>query len=244
MIDRAQAELLIAGRLSEKRPSTRGAWRPRPPSWPALRRRARSGRGRRPAARLLPGLTEAETLAAAARTASRWGRSRRGAPEQPARPRSRGGALGGRPRRRHRRRDRPSHPGGPGMTVLEKCLYLADFCEPGREFSGVDEVRVLAGASLDAAVGAAAGSACSTSSAAGAGWCPMRWRCTTRLMPATRRVQGRSSAPPPSHQGGALAGLGTLRPRRRRGLRAPYSVPGNWGRAGCRSRRNRRRAAT
>jgi HD superfamily phosphohydrolase YqeK len=46
--------------------------------------------------------------------------------------------------------------GGPGMTVLEKCLYLADFCEPGRKFPGLDEVRTLAGASLDVAVAAAA----------------------------------------------------------------------------------------
>jgi predicted HD superfamily hydrolase involved in NAD metabolism len=46
--------------------------------------------------------------------------------------------------------------GGPGMTVLEKCLYLADFCEPGREFPGLEEVRALACTSLDAAVAAAA----------------------------------------------------------------------------------------
>ena len=73
--------------------------------------------------------------------------------------------------------------GGPGMTVLEKCLYLADFCEPAREFPGLDEVRALALTSLDAAVAAAARIACSISSAEGAGWCPGRWRCTTRLMP-------------------------------------------------------------
>jgi predicted HD superfamily hydrolase involved in NAD metabolism len=46
--------------------------------------------------------------------------------------------------------------GGPGMTVLEKCLYLADFCEPGRQFAGLDEVRALSDTSLDAAVAAAA----------------------------------------------------------------------------------------
>jgi predicted HD superfamily hydrolase involved in NAD metabolism len=46
--------------------------------------------------------------------------------------------------------------GAPGMTVLEKCLYLADFCEPGRAFPGLDEVRALARTSLDAAVAAAA----------------------------------------------------------------------------------------
>lgn len=46
--------------------------------------------------------------------------------------------------------------GDAGMTVLEKCVYLADYLEPGRHFPGIDEVRELAGASLDAAVGAAA----------------------------------------------------------------------------------------
>jgi len=46
--------------------------------------------------------------------------------------------------------------GGAGMTLLEKCLYLADFCEPGREFEGLAEVRALARASLDEAVAAAA----------------------------------------------------------------------------------------
>lgn len=46
--------------------------------------------------------------------------------------------------------------GAPGMTVLEKCLYVADFCEPGREFPEAREVRELARGSLDRAVAAAA----------------------------------------------------------------------------------------
>jgi len=46
--------------------------------------------------------------------------------------------------------------GGAGMTPLEKCLYLADFCEPGRGFEGLEEVRALARASLAEAVAAAA----------------------------------------------------------------------------------------
>jgi predicted HD superfamily hydrolase involved in NAD metabolism len=46
--------------------------------------------------------------------------------------------------------------GDAGMSVLEKCVYLADYCEPSRRFSGVDDVRALAETSLDAAVGAAA----------------------------------------------------------------------------------------
>jgi predicted HD superfamily hydrolase involved in NAD metabolism len=46
--------------------------------------------------------------------------------------------------------------GAAGMTVLEKCVYLADYCEPARDFPGAEEVRALAVASLDAAVAAAA----------------------------------------------------------------------------------------
>ena len=42
------------------------------------------------------------------------------------------------------------------MTPLEKCLYLADFCEPGRGFEGLEEVRALARTSLAEAVAAAA----------------------------------------------------------------------------------------
>ena len=76
--------------------------------------------------------------------------------------------------------------GGPGMTVLEKCLYLADFCEPGRAFPGLDEVRALARGSLDAAVAAAARISLLDLITGGAGWYPTPWRCTTRLMPATK----------------------------------------------------------
>lgn len=46
--------------------------------------------------------------------------------------------------------------GAAGMSVLAKCVYLADFCEPGRAFDGLDEVRALARRSLDEAVAAAA----------------------------------------------------------------------------------------
>jgi predicted HD superfamily hydrolase involved in NAD metabolism len=46
--------------------------------------------------------------------------------------------------------------GDAGMSVLDKCLYLADYLEPGRDFPGIDKVRALAESSLDAAVGAAA----------------------------------------------------------------------------------------
>jgi predicted HD superfamily hydrolase involved in NAD metabolism len=45
--------------------------------------------------------------------------------------------------------------GAGGMTTLEKCLYLADFSEPGRDFPGLSEVRDTAQRSLDDAVAAA-----------------------------------------------------------------------------------------
>ena len=42
-----------------------------------------------------------------------------------------------------------------GMSDLDAVLYLADFCEPGRDFPGVDEVRELARHDLRAALAAA-----------------------------------------------------------------------------------------
>lgn len=158
MIDRAQAERLIAGRLSEKRceHSHRVA-----AEAAELARRF----GAAPEAAAIAGLlhdycrelTDAEMLAAAARYGLEVG------PVEARRPKKIlhgpvaaaelaeagldadiAGAIA-----RHTT-------GGPGMTVLEKCLYLADFCEPGRVFPGLDEVRALARASLDAAVAAAA----------------------------------------------------------------------------------------
>jgi len=42
--------------------------------------------------------------------------------------------------------------GRPGMTLLEKIIYLADYIEPGRHFPGVDEVRELARKNLDLAL--------------------------------------------------------------------------------------------
>jgi predicted HD superfamily hydrolase involved in NAD metabolism len=41
--------------------------------------------------------------------------------------------------------------GRPGMTLLEKIIYLADYIEPGRHFPGVEEVRTLAKEDLDTA---------------------------------------------------------------------------------------------
>jgi predicted HD superfamily hydrolase involved in NAD metabolism len=46
--------------------------------------------------------------------------------------------------------------GGSGMDTLSRCLYLADFCEPERDFDGLVEVRQLAETSLGEAVAAAA----------------------------------------------------------------------------------------
>ena len=38
---------------------------------------------------------------------------------------------------------------GPGMSVLDTCLFVADATEPGRAWNGVDEMRRLATESLD-----------------------------------------------------------------------------------------------
>lgn len=40
----------------------------------------------------------------------------------------------------------------PGMTTLEKIIYLADYIEPNRVFVGVDEVRELAQVNIDKAL--------------------------------------------------------------------------------------------
>ncbi|USK48990.1 bis(5'-nucleosyl)-tetraphosphatase (symmetrical) YqeK [Bacillus sp. CMF12] len=42
--------------------------------------------------------------------------------------------------------------GRPGMALLEKIIYLADYIEPGRHFPGVYEVRDLAQTNLDKAL--------------------------------------------------------------------------------------------
>ncbi len=42
-----------------------------------------------------------------------------------------------------------------GMTLLDKVVYLADFIEPGRHFSGLERVRELAWTDMDAAIKAA-----------------------------------------------------------------------------------------
>lgn len=42
--------------------------------------------------------------------------------------------------------------GRPGMSLLEKIIYLADYIEPGRHFPGVEEVREMAKKNLDKAL--------------------------------------------------------------------------------------------
>jgi predicted HD superfamily hydrolase involved in NAD metabolism len=42
--------------------------------------------------------------------------------------------------------------GREGMSLLEKIICLADYIEPGRQFPGVDEIRELAGHSLELAL--------------------------------------------------------------------------------------------
>ena len=42
--------------------------------------------------------------------------------------------------------------GGPGMGLLERIVFVADFIEPGRRMHGVEEARKLAAENLDAAM--------------------------------------------------------------------------------------------
>jgi len=42
--------------------------------------------------------------------------------------------------------------GATHMTTVDKCVFVADFIEPGRDFPGIDEARNCAKKSLDAAV--------------------------------------------------------------------------------------------
>ena len=42
--------------------------------------------------------------------------------------------------------------GRPGMSLLEKIIYLADYIEPGRHFPGVEEVREIAKENLEVAL--------------------------------------------------------------------------------------------
>ncbi|GAF65992.1 bis(5'-nucleosyl)-tetraphosphatase (symmetrical) YqeK [Alkalihalobacillus trypoxylicola] len=42
--------------------------------------------------------------------------------------------------------------GRPEMNELEKIIFLADYIEPGRQFKGVEEVRIIAQTDLDAAI--------------------------------------------------------------------------------------------
>ena len=45
--------------------------------------------------------------------------------------------------------------GSKNMTILSKCVWLADLIEPGRSFEGVDELRTLAETNIDGAIIAA-----------------------------------------------------------------------------------------
>lgn len=42
--------------------------------------------------------------------------------------------------------------GRPNMTLMEKCVFIADYIEPGRAFPGVEEVRQMAQQNLDKAI--------------------------------------------------------------------------------------------
>jgi ribosome silencing factor RsfS/YbeB/iojap len=45
--------------------------------------------------------------------------------------------------------------GRAGMSLLEKIIYIADLIEPGRDFDGIDQIRVLANQDIDEAMLAA-----------------------------------------------------------------------------------------
>ncbi|MCX6362884.1 MAG: bis(5'-nucleosyl)-tetraphosphatase (symmetrical) YqeK [Actinobacteria bacterium] len=158
MIDRTQAELLIAGRLSEKRRehSQRVAAKAA-----ELARRFGAVAEAAEIAGLLHDycrdLSDAETLAAAARFGLEVGAVEMRRPKKLLHGRVAAAELAAAGLDADIAAAIARHTtGGPGMTVLEKCLYVADFCEPGREFPGLEEVRVLALTSLDAAVAVAA----------------------------------------------------------------------------------------
>lgn len=42
--------------------------------------------------------------------------------------------------------------GGPGMSTVARCVFVADSVEPGRTYDGVDDLRRLAARSLDGAL--------------------------------------------------------------------------------------------
>ncbi|SFJ10260.1 bis(5'-nucleosyl)-tetraphosphatase (symmetrical) YqeK [Thermoflavimicrobium dichotomicum] len=42
--------------------------------------------------------------------------------------------------------------GRPGMSPLEKIIFLADYIEPGRQFPGIDKVRQMAKTNMDQAL--------------------------------------------------------------------------------------------
>ncbi|MFP3359373.1 bis(5'-nucleosyl)-tetraphosphatase (symmetrical) YqeK, partial [Planococcus sp. SIMBA_143] len=42
--------------------------------------------------------------------------------------------------------------GRPYMTLMDKCVFIADYIEPGRSFPGVDEVREVVQKDLDQAI--------------------------------------------------------------------------------------------
>ena len=132
----------------------------------------------------------------------------------------------------------------PGMTVLEKCVYLADYLEPGPRLPGH---RRGARAGRDVA-----------GRGRGRGGAPQpagHHRPRPRGGPRGARVVQRDScrplkgipqrppASPAPLQGRALAGLAALPSRRRSSRSRPSSAPGTWRAASPRRSRSSRRAA-
>lgn len=156
-IDRAAAERLIAERLS---PARRDHAHRVATEAVTLARRFGASNERAEIAGLLHDycreLSDAETLAAAARHGIPYG------PVEARRPKKilHGPVAAAELRTMGLDADtaaaiRLHTVGAAGMTILEKCVYLADFLEPGRDFPGLNRVRRMAETSLDGAVGEA-----------------------------------------------------------------------------------------
>ena len=185
---RAGGALVVRPPLARGAWSTRTAWRPRPPSWRArFGAVAGRGRARRPAARLLPRAAPTPRLLAAA--------ARYGIAVGPVEARRPVGLLHGpvaaaelprsRPRMpRRRRRHRPPHRRRRRHDASSRsaCIWPTSASRAASSPASTRCARWRAPRSTRPSPPRPA-SACSTSSAAGAGWCRTRSRCTTRVMP-------------------------------------------------------------
>jgi predicted HD superfamily hydrolase involved in NAD metabolism len=155
VIDRSEAERLITARLSERRRAH--VFRVAAEAV-TLARRFGASTGEAELAGLLHDycreLSDQETLAAADRCGIAYGPVEARRPKHILHGPVAAAELAGRVPQSVEQAIARHTVGAAGMTVLDKCVYLADFLEPGRDFPGVEEVRVLARTSLDEAIAA------------------------------------------------------------------------------------------